>query len=291
MRCSAYLTNQENIVMNAKTQTTATSINQITMITKLLTLVYEDGDGVELTIDVKTLMMADEYSEDAYINITPIAKHFSKFPSAFLRLPSTKEYIQLLENERGSNCAPSAQLDAFLGGKCNKNSSLVGEKKPIEFVITKRGKHNSGTWLHKDLFLEFAGWVSVRFRFDMHQLMKHLIIHINHVKQDRVSTKYLFHPLTDVIKNIYIPAQSENGKKFAYSNLANLINKKVVGTTAKKYKLDNNINPNATTRDTFSDDVLKKIEEAEKDLHGYIKYREVTEYEELKRLMLKNMER
>lgn len=39
---------------------------------------YEDGDGVELTIDVKTLMMADEYSEDAYINITPIAKHFNK---------------------------------------------------------------------------------------------------------------------------------------------------------------------------------------------------------------------
>jgi hypothetical protein len=90
-----------------------------------------------------------------------------------------------------------------------------------------------------------------------------------------------------VIKDIYIPAQSENGKKFAYNNLANLINKKVIGTTAKKYKSDHNIDPDLPTRDTFSDDILKKIEEAEKDLHGYIKYREVTEYEELKRLMLK----
>lgn len=258
------------------------------MITKLLTLVYEDGDGVELTIDVKTLMMADEYSEDAYINITPIAKHFNKFPAAFLRLPSTKEYMQLLENERNSNYALSAQLDQFSGEKHSKNSSLIDAKKPIKLVVTKRGKHNSGTWLHKDLFLEFAGWVSVRFRFDMHQLMKHLIIQINHVKQDRISTKHLFHPLTDVIKEVYIPAQSENSKKFAYTNLANLINKKVIGATARKYKLDNNIDLDSSTRDTFPDDILKKIEEAEKDLHGYIKYREVTEYEELKKLMLKS---
>jgi hypothetical protein len=180
--------------MNTKTETTATSINQITMITKLLTLVYEDGDGVELTIDVKTLMMANEYSEDAYINITPIAKHFNKFPAAFLRLPSTKEYMQLLENETLSNYALSAQLDDFLDKKNNRNNNLTDSKKPIKLVITKRGKYNSGTWLHKDLFLEFSGWVSVRFRFDMHQLMKHLITHINHVKQDRISTKYLFHP-------------------------------------------------------------------------------------------------
>jgi hypothetical protein len=194
--------------------------------------------------------------------------------------------MQLVENERNSNYALSAQLDGFSGDKTNKNNDLIDRKKSIKLVITKRGKHNSGTWLHKDLFLEFAGWVSVRFRFDMHQLMKHLIIHAHHVKQDRLATKHLFHPLTDVIKQIYIPAQSANSKKFAYTNLANLINKKVIGTTAKKYKLDNNIDPDATTRDTFPDDVLKEIEEAEKDLPGYIKYREVTDYSELKKLML-----
>jgi hypothetical protein len=274
--------------MKLKTETTAMSINQITMITKLLTLVYEDGDGIELTIDVKTLMMADEYSEDAYINITPIAKHFNKFPAAFLRLPSTKEYIQLLENESNSNYAFSAQLNDFLDDKESKNNRLNEREKTIKFVITKRGKYDSGTWLHKDLFLEFAGWVSVRFRFDMHQLMKYLILHANHVKQDRMCTKHLYHPLTDVIKEIYIPAQSNNGKKFSYSNLANLINKKVIDTTARKYKIDNNIDPEASIRDTFTDNILQKIEEAERDLHGYIKYREVTDYVELKRLMLKN---
>ncbi len=67
-----------------------------------------------------------------------------------------------------------------------------------------------------------------------------------------------------------------------------MINKKVIGTTARKYKLDNNIDLDSSTCDTFPDDILKKIEEAEKDLYGYIKYREVTEYEELKRLMLKS---
>ncbi|MCK5867393.1 MAG: hypothetical protein KAG14_03260, partial [Mycoplasmataceae bacterium] len=47
-----------------------------------------------------------------------------------------------------------------------------------------------------------------------------------------------------------------------------------------------NIDPDKPIRDTFPDDILKEIEEAEKDMYGYIKYREVTEYEELKRLIL-----
>jgi hypothetical protein len=272
--------------MRAKTQTTAVSIEKITMITKLLTLEYDDKDGVEITIDVKALMMADVGSENAYINITPICKHFGRRAQHFLSLPNTKEYMQIIENEgvfKGRSQRPLKQKN---DEKNNKNNSLIDRKKLIELVIKKRGKYNSGTWIHVDLFLKFASWVSVQFEYDMHQLIKHLIRHADHVKQDRASTKHLFHPLTDVIKDIYIPAQNENGKKFAYTNLANLINKKVIGTTAKKYKKDHNIEPTATIRDTFSDAILKEIEEAEKDLHGYIKYREVTEYAELKNLML-----
>ena len=60
----------------------------------------------------------------------------------------------------------------------------------------------------------------------------------------------------------------------------------MIGTTAKKYRKTHNIDPDKLIRDTFPDDILKEIEEAEKDMHGYIKYREVTEYEELKRLIL-----
>ena len=272
--------------MRAKTQTTAISIEKITMITKLLTLEYDDQDGVEITIDVKALMIADVGSDDAYINITPICKHFGKRAQHFLSLPNTKEYIQIIENEGFFKSCSQRPLKQKNNNKDSKNKYLIDSKNDIKLVIKKRGKYNSGTWIHVELFLKFASWVSVRFEYHMHQLIKHLIRQADHVKQDRASTKYLFHPLTDVIKDIYIPAQSDNGKKFAYTNLANLINKKVIGTTAKKYKKIHNIDPNQPIRDTFSDDILKEIEEAEKDMHGYIKYREVTEYGELKRLML-----
>ena len=56
--------------------------------------------------------------------------------------------------------------------------------------------------------------------------------------------------------------------------------------TAKKYKEENGIDPNASTRNTFPDDILKKIEATEKDMWGYIKYGKITEYEKLKKLIL-----
>ncbi len=280
------LTNQESIVMKAKIQTTAESIEKISMITKLLTLTYGDRDGVELIIDVKSLMMADVGSEDAYINITPICKHFNKRAQNFFASPNTVQYMQLIESKHISKVLDSSSLNTKNENKDNKNNMLIDDKnKKIQLVIKKRGKHNSGTWIHSELFLKFASWVSVEFEYDMHQLIKHLIRRADQVKIDRASTKYLFHPLTDAIKEIWIPAQSENGKKFAYTNLANLINQKVIGMTAKQYKIKNKIDPDTPTRDTFPDHILKKIEAVEKDMWGHIKYGKVTEYTKLKELI------
>ena len=165
----------------------------------------------------------------------------------------------------------SSCLNVKNNNKSNKNNSLIDAKKPIELLIKKRGKYNSGTWIHAELFLKFASWVNVEFEYDMHQLIKHLIRHADQVKIDRASTKHLYHPLTDAIKDIWIPVQSENSKKFAYTNLANLINKKVIGMTAKKYKEENGIDPNASTQDTFPDDILKKIEATENSPPAYSK--------------------
>ena len=272
--------------MKAKIQTTAESIEKISMITKLLTLTYGDKDGVELIIDIKSLMMADIGSGDAYINITPICKHFNKRAQNFFASPNTVRYMQLIENKHIFKVLDSSSLNGKNDNKDSKNNSLIDNKnKKIELVIKKRGKHNSGTWIHSELFLKFASWVSVEFEYDMHQLIKHLIRQADHVKIDRASTKHLFHPLTDAIKDIWIPSQSENGKKFAYTNLANLINKKVIGMTAKQYKIKNKIDLDASIRDTFPDHVLKNIEAVEKDMWGHIKYGKVTKYEELKELI------
>jgi hypothetical protein len=231
-------------------------------------------------------MMADVGSEDAYINITPICKHFNKRAQNFFASPNTVQYMQLVEKKHVYKVLNSSCLNEKKENKSNKNNSLIDNKnKKIELVIKKRGKHNSGTWIHSELFLKFASWVSVEFEYVMHQLIKHLIRQADHVKIDRASTKHLFPPLTDATKEIWIPAQSENGKKFAYTNLANLINQKVIGMTAKQYRVKNKIDSDTSTRDTFPNHILKKIEAVEKDMWGHIKYGKVTEYAELKELI------
>ena len=150
-------------------------------------------------------------------------------------------------------------------------------------VKTVRGKYHSGTWLHSKMFIKFARWISVDFEIVMDDLISKLITHSNELKIERSITKFNFEPLTQVVKDIYIPAQSsEKAKQYAYSTLSNLINIKVIGCTAKKYREDNQIDEDVDLRDVLSKEQLAQIDRLEIDLHGYIKYGEITDYEILK---------
>lgn len=78
------------------------------------------------------------FREDGYFNMTKAAKQFGKNVNEFLRLPSTKEY-----------------LDA-----------LYGEIPYQELVIVQRGSGllpKVGTWAHPKLAVFFARWLDVRF--------------------------------------------------------------------------------------------------------------------------------
>jgi len=95
----------------------------------------------------------------------------------------------------------------------------------------------------------------------------------------------LFKPLTNTIKNIWIPSQtSDNKKKFAYVQLIDLSNLVALGVRAKQYKEQNSIEveKGKTIRDYMSEDELNRIEEAERKINGYIEFGGVTTYEELK---------
>ena len=94
-------------------------------------------------------MMADVGSEDAYINITPICKHFNKRAQNFFAFPNTVQYMQLVEKKHVSKVLDSSCLNEKKENKLNKNNILIDSKNTkIELVIKKRGKHNSGTWIH-----------------------------------------------------------------------------------------------------------------------------------------------
>jgi hypothetical protein len=249
---------------NKKDGSKVFQIEEINLKTKLLSLETQNG---EILVDVQALLKAPVGSEEAYFRGTGIAQAYKKDIRDFLRLDGTIEYIDILKEEVNSGVIP--QL-----------------KRGYDFFYTKRGRYNSGTWLHNELFLEFASWVDVRFRRDMHKVIKKLIIYSDQLKIDRLDTKFLYKELGETVKEIYLEKQSENGKRFAYQNLANLINLKVLGYTAKQYRELHNVDPNIAIRDTLPDEVLEEIIEVEKDMNGYIKYGEIYDYDTLKKKIL-----
>lgn len=91
--------------------------------------------------------------ESTMINATEMAKPFGKRPAKWLELPSTKEYINTLSTIRKSD------------------SELV---KTINGGTTANGK---GTWLHEDVALEFARWLSPAFAIWCNDRIKELFKH------------------------------------------------------------------------------------------------------------------
>ena len=75
-----------------------------------------------------------QIGEATMVNATEMAKPFGKRPAKWLELPSTKEFLSALQTIR-------------------KSDSLIQ---------TIEGK-NGGTWLHEDVALEFARWLSPAF--------------------------------------------------------------------------------------------------------------------------------
>ena len=79
--------------------------------------------------------------ENVMVNATQMAKVFGKQPHEWLRLPSTKEFLDELTTTR---------------------KSLSCDYQP---VITKNcaPEYGGGTWLTEDAALEFARWLSPSF--------------------------------------------------------------------------------------------------------------------------------
>lgn len=86
---------------------------------------------------------AVRFNADGWLHATEIAERFGKEPAQWLRLDSTKEYIERLTDRMAK--------------------SNVG-KSHITLVKTRRGNTaSSGTWLHPKLAVKFARWLSVDF--------------------------------------------------------------------------------------------------------------------------------
>lgn len=83
------------------------------------------------------------------VNANEMAKIFSKKPNDYLRLDSTKEFFAAWQAENQTAGNP---------------------------VVTKEGK-NGGTWMHEDIALDFAQWLSPKFRVWCNARLRELMQH------------------------------------------------------------------------------------------------------------------
>ncbi|MDD7437876.1 MAG: KilA-N domain-containing protein [Bacteroidales bacterium] len=128
------------------------------MVQKALTSIFAyDGNNI-------TFLEGD----NLMINATQMAKAFGKQPIYWLRNDSTKEFL--------------------------KTYSVLQNCSTEELVQVKQGGADQGTWMHEDIALEFARWLSPMFAIWCNNRIKELLLH---------GTTSL--PLTDIagVKPIY----------------------------------------------------------------------------------------
>ena len=121
------------------------------------------------------------------INATEMAKPFNKQPTHWLGLLSTKEYIKTF-----------AEL---------KNRSSA------DLVVVRKGgndKHLQGTWMHEDIALEFARWLSPKLSIWCNDRIKELL---------RDGYSYLVTTSrNEIYDNLYHDIQKKNSKAIARKN-------------------------------------------------------------------------
>jgi hypothetical protein len=157
----------------------------------------------EITVDVSLLFK----TEEMFFNATEMAKAFNKDVREFLRSEPVNEYIRVVLNEGISHI-----------------------KKREDLIRTKKGR-NGGTFLHNELAFEFAGWCSPIFRRNLHKWAEQKIREAADWKQKRLAAKTGFLPMTEAILKNHDPAMP-----YHFSNEADLINRIVLGMSAKKYR-------------------------------------------------------
>ena len=97
-----------------------------------------------------------------WFNATSVAQQFGKDVREWMKNKSTQEYIESLHeflNGGKSHHLESEKSSLSDESNCRKSSQLEIK----DLIKTKRGRHQSGTWLHPKLAVAFARWLSPKF--------------------------------------------------------------------------------------------------------------------------------
>ncbi|MBO5406479.1 MAG: KilA-N domain-containing protein [Bacteroidales bacterium] len=113
-----------------------------------------------------------QVGETTMINATQMAKPFGKQPYEYLRLPSTQELIVAIKR-RNSNTGFSRICD---NQEVIDIDIIPNAENRIIRTIRGSSENGGGTWMHEDLALDFAQWLSVDFKLWCNDRIKELLL-------------------------------------------------------------------------------------------------------------------
>jgi len=180
------------------------------------------------------------FKEDAWFNATVAAEHYGKRPNDWLNLESTKEYLNALASML--QCEPESLCKTKRGGNT-------------------RNPGNGGTWIHPNLVVAFARWLTPDFAvwcdLQIHQILKGTHPHYDW-KRLRHESKASNKAMNGIVQMI-LEEQGKAMEAYRFSNEARLVNWALTG----EFK--------GLDRDTLSLeqlDILAKLEEKNSVLLG-----------------------
>lgn len=192
-----------------------------------------------IQLDQTKIPMMRSKTHEMFFNATQMAKPFGKDIREFLRSEPVNRYINAILNEGNSHIKTRRDL-----------------------ILIKRGRYG-GTWLHKELAFEFAGWCSAIFRRRLHKWVEERMKTEADWHRQRLEAKTGFLPMTDAILQYHDPA-----KPYHFSNEANLINRIIFNMPAKQFKKEYQVE---NVRDACTAEQLQKIGELQFINTGLIK--------------------
>lgn len=138
---------------------------------------------LEFIYNEKTISFDPTGDDNVMVNATEMAKAFDKRIDNYLRLDGTEEFINALiesmneDREFTPNGGDSSLKNEVEFPHIRVNSTPITR----DHIIQTRGQN--GTWMHRILALEFAGWLNARFKvWVWKQVDKIILGHYREVK-------------------------------------------------------------------------------------------------------------
>lgn len=152
-------------------------------------------------------------------------------PNEWLSLKNTQRKVEILNAEKGCNYA----------------------------VISKAGRYG-GTYVCKELIYSYAMWISEEFELYVIRTFDQVIHDEYQRKAIRENAREGYKDLTKAIRE----SRGDSAKWYHYSNEADMINKIVIGCTAKDFRIKHDLGDNEHLRDKLSAFEILAIEQLQR---------------------------